>query len=226
VRLAIFDLDNTLIAGDSDHAWGEFMVTEGLVDPETYKKANDQFYADYERGELDLNAYLEFSLNPLTRYTPDELARLHAKFMREVIDPMRLTKAAELLQQHRAQGDYLLIITSTNDFITRPIAESLGVDDILATNAELIDGRYTGKIRGTPCFQAGKITRLNHWLAQEARNKGFTGTLDNGYFYSDSINDLPLMQEVPHPIAVDPDPKLRQHATEAGWQIISLRDAH
>lgn len=223
MRLAIFDLDNTLIAGDSDHAWGEFMVAEGMVDSDTYKQANDQFYQDYERGELDLTAYLNFSLEPLTQYSLDQLAALHDKFLNQVIEPMMLPKAKALLAQHRRDGDYLLIITSTNGFITKPIARALGVDDILATEAEIIDDRYTGQMTGTPCFQEGKITRLHQWL-KNASSKGFDGNLEHCYFYSDSINDLPLMLEVAHPVAVDPDDTLRAHAQEAGWTIMSLRD--
>ncbi|GAB3105581.1 HAD family hydrolase [Pseudomaricurvus hydrocarbonicus] len=223
MRLAIFDLDNTLIAGDSDHGWGEFMVSEGMVDPVEYKRSNDQFYADYERGEMDLQAYLNFSLEPLTHYSLEELAQLHQKFMREVIDPMRLPQAEALLAKHRAEGDYLLIITSTNGFITKPIAASLGVDDILATDAEIINNRYSGKMTGTPCFQEGKITRLHQWLAS-AKSAGFEGDLSDCYFYSDSINDLPLMQVVDNPVAVDPDDNLRRHAEQQGWPVISLRD--
>lgn len=223
MRLAIFDLDNTLIAGDSDHGWGEFMVAQGMVDPVVYKQANDQFYADYERGEMDLQAYLNFSLEPLTRYSLAELEALHQQFMQEVVEPMRLPQAEALLAKHRADGDYLLVITSTNGFITKPIAAALGVDDILATDAEIIDDRYTGKMIGTPCFQDGKITRLHQWL-KTAADKGFEGDLTDCYFYSDSINDLPLMQEVDNPVAVDPDDALRQHAEQQGWPVISLRD--
>ena len=223
MRLEIFDLDNTLIAGDSDHAWGEFMVAEGMVDATVYKEANDQFYADYERGELDLEAYLNFSLEPLTRYSLEELNQLHRKFLREVIEPMMLPQAQWLLNQHRDQGDYLLIITSTNGFITKPIAKALQVDDILATDAEIVEGRYTGKMTGIPCFQDGKITRLHQWL-ETASEKGFGGDLSDCYFYSDSINDLPLLKVADNPIAVDPDDALRAHAEEAGWKIVSLRD--
>ncbi len=223
MRLAIFDLDNTLIAGDSDHAWGEFMVAEGMVDPGVYKRANDQFYADYERGELDLEAYLNFSLEPLTRYTLEQLSSLHNKFLRQVVEPMMLPQAKALLEQHRGNGDYLLIITSTNGFITKPIAKALKVDDILATDAEIIDDRYTGKMTGIPCFQAGKITRLHQWL-ENAQSQGFDGDLEGCYFYSDSINDLPLMLEIANPVAVDPDEALRAHAEGANWPIISLRD--
>lgn len=222
MKLAIFDLDNTLIAGDSDHGWGEFMVRQGMVDPVAYKQANDRFYADYERGELDLEAYLNFSLQPLTRYSPTELEQLHQRFMREVIADLRLPAADDLLAEHRRQGDYLLIITSTNDFITAPIAHSLGVDHLLATCAERRDGRYTGRSSGVPCFREGKITRLQQWL-QEAPRHGFEGDLDGACFYSDSINDLPLLELVDHPVAVDPDEALRRHAEARDWPIISLR---
>ena len=223
MRLAIFDLDNTLIAGDSDHAWGEFLVDNSIVNRDEYKQANDRFYADYERGELDIHAYLKFSLAPLTQFSADQLTKLHQQFMRDKIAPMRLVKAEQLLQQHRAQGDYLLIITSTNRFITQPIADSLNVDHILATEAEVVNGLYTGKIVGTPCYQAGKITRLQQWLTQ-AESFGFTGDMKNCLFYSDSINDVPLMEQVDNPIAVDPDSALEQHAKDKHWKIISLRD--
>lgn len=223
MNLAIFDLDNTLIAGDSDHGWGEFLVEHQLVDVDAYKRANDQFYEDYERGELDIKAYLEFSLEPLTHYSLEELSELHQRFMRERIEPLKLAKANALLQKHRAQGDYLLIITSTNRFITQPIAESLGVDHLLATEAEIVDGRYTGKMQGVPCYQEGKITRLQQWL-ESATEHGFNGNMENSYFYSDSINDAPLLKEVTHPVAVDADDALTELAQQRGWDIISLRD--
>lgn len=218
MSLAIFDLDNTLIAGDSDHSWGEFIVEQGLVDAEHYRAENDRFYREYENGGLDVNEYLRFALEPLTRYSLDELAKLHQQFMAEKIDPMRLPKAEALLQKHRDAGDYLLIMTSTNSFVTGPIAKSLGVDEIMASEAEIKDGRYTGNVVGTPCFQAGKVTRLQQWLAQ------YEGDKENCYFYSDSINDLPLLSEVDNPVAVDPDETLRAHAEAAGWPVISLRD--
>jgi len=223
VNLAIFDLDNTLIAGDSDHGWGEFLVEHQLVDVDAYKRANDQFYEDYERGELDIKAYLEFSLAPLTHYSQEELAELHQRFMKERIEPLKLTKASELLQKHRNQGDYLLIITSTNRFITQPIADSLGVDHLLATEAEIVDGRYSGRMQGVPCYQEGKITRLHAWL-ETAAEHGFNGNLENSYFYSDSINDAPLLKVVDHPVAVDADEALTELAQQQGWDIISLRD--
>lgn len=218
MRLAIFDLDNTLIAGDSDHTWGEFLVQKNLVDAQTYAEANDRFYQQYKAATLDINEYLSFSLAPLTRYSLDDLAVLHAEFMRDFIEPMMLPKAKALLQKHRDQGDYLLIITATNSFVTHPIAKHLGVNDILASDAEIKDGRYTGKGIGTPCFQGGKVIRLQEWLKERNYN------LDDAYFYSDSINDLPLLEQVPNPVVVDADERLEKVAQERGWKRISLRD--
>jgi len=218
VRLAIFDLDNTLIAGDSDHSWGEFLVQKSLVDAQVYAQANDRFYQEYKAATLDIHEYLRFSLAPLTRYSMAELAAFHQEFMRDYIEPMMQPKALALLQKHRAQGDYLLIITATNSFVTYPIAARLGVDDILASDAEIVDGRYTGKGTGTPCFQGGKVIRLQAWLKEKNYN------LDDAYFYSDSINDLPLLEQVPNPVAVDPDERLEKVAKERGWMVMSLRD--
>jgi HAD superfamily hydrolase (TIGR01490 family) len=217
LRLAIFDLDNTLLGGDSDHAWGEFLCRKGVVDPEEYKAANDRFFVHYQQGTLDIHEFPGFALHPLTRFALADLQRWHQEFMQECIEPMMLPAAAKLLAKHRAAGDHLLIITATNAFITAPIAERLGVDSLLATEPEMKDGRYTGAIQGTPCFQAGKVTRLNEWL-----NK--TGySLEGSYFYSDSCNDLPLLEVVDHPVAVNPDAKLAKHAQEHGWPILDLR---
>ena len=218
MALAIFDLDNTLISGDSDHSWGEFLVSEQLVDAQQFKKTNDQFYADYVAGGLDIFAYLEFSLQPLTEMSMAELDELHKRFMQQVIAPMQLAKAKALLQQHRDAGDRLLIITSTNRFIVEPICHSLGVTEILATDAQIVDGRYSGKIEGVPTYQEGKVVRLNAWLAEQSE------TLEGSWFYSDSINDLPLLLEVDHAVAVDPCPALQEIAAQKHWQIISLRD--
>lgn len=218
MSLAIFDLDNTLIAGDSDHSWGEFLIQKQLVDAQTYRRQNDLFYQSYKDGTLDILAYQRFSLAPLTHYNMGELAVLHAEFMANCIEPMMLERAGCLLQRHRAQGDFLLIITATNSFVTRPIASRLGVDDILATDPEIRDGKYTGEIVGTPCFQQGKVIRLAQWLAIHNQS------LDGSYFYSDSINDLPLLEQVTHPVAVDPDDRLREIAQTRQWDIISLRN--
>ncbi len=218
MALAIFDLDNTLIAGDSDYSWGEFIVEKGIVNADHYREANERFYLQYQQGGLDVYEYLHFALEPLTRFNMAELADLHRQFMAEKIAPMRLQKADTLLQQHRDAGDYLLIMTSTNSFVTGPIAAALGVDAILASEAEIIDNRYTGNIVGTPCFQGGKVTRLHEWL------NSYNGDQKTCYFYSDSINDLPLLSEVNRPVVVDPDERLRAHANMVGWPIISLRN--
>ncbi len=218
MSLAIFDLDNTLIAGDSDHRWGEFLVQKSLVDGDEFRRQNDRFYEDYKAGILDIHAYLRFSLAPLTRHTLDELAALHRMFMAEHIEPMMLPKARALLDEHRARGDRLLIITATNGFVTRPIAAHLGVEDILAPDPEIRDGRYTGKVVGIPTFQQGKVTRLHQWLGEQDED------LSGASFYSDSINDLPLLEAVPRPVVVDPDDRLRAVADQRGWPVISLRD--
>jgi HAD superfamily hydrolase (TIGR01490 family) len=217
VRLAIFDLDNTLIAGDSDYSWGQFLVQKQLVDAQVYTEANDRFYQQYKAATLNIQEYLAFSLAPLTRFTLAELAELHAEFMATYIEPMMLPKAKALLAEHRQAGDYLLIITATNSFVTHPIAKYLGVDDILASDAEFVDGHYTGKGTGTACFQGGKVIRLQEWLKEKGYN------LEDAYFYSDSINDLPLLEQVPNPVAVDPDERLHNTATQRNWRIMSLR---
>lgn len=216
--LAIFDLDNTLLAGDSDHAWGEFLIAQKLVDAAAFKIQNDQFYADYCAGTLDIDAYLSFALAPLAGKTCTELEPLHNQFMDSMIAPLRLKKADALLKKHKDSGDYLLIITATNSFITTPIAKSLGVDDIIASDAEVIDGKYSGKPTGIPCFQEGKVKRLKAWLA----NKPFS--MNNAYFYSDSHNDIPLLEAVGHPVAVDADEKLLEYAAARHWPSISLRN--
>lgn len=218
MSLAIFDLDNTLIAGDSDHSWGEFLIQKQLVDATEYRRQNDLFYQAYKDSTLDILAYQRFALAPLTRYSMAELAELHREFMASHIVPLLLDKAMLLLKSHRDQGDFLLIITATNSFITRPIAQRLGVDEMLATDPEICGGRYTGDIIGTPCFQNGKVIRLQQWLESNHQ------TLDDSYFYSDSINDLPLLEQVTHPVAVDPDDRLREVAQTRNWDIISLRD--
>ena len=217
MALAIFDLDNTLLGGDSDHAWGQFLVGKGIVDAEAYGAANDRFFRAYQDGTLDIRVYLQFALEPLTRFSLDELKQLHDEFMRTMIAPLRLQKADALIAEHRAKGDYLLIITATNAFITRPIGESLGVDALLASEPEIRAGRYTGNVIGTPCFREGKVTCLREWLQRHPHD------LAQAYFYSDSHNDLPLLIMVGHPVAVDADDTLRGEALARGWPIISLR---
>lgn len=218
MTLAIFDLDNTLLAGDSDHAWGQFLIDEGLVDADEVKAINDGFYADYQAGKLDIQRYLCFALDFLAHKDPAELDTLHAHFMERCIEPLITDKALSLVDKHRQQGDTLLIITATNRFVTGPIAERLGIDNLIASEAERVDGRYTGKPAGVPSFQEGKITRLNAWLADHHE------TMDGAWFYSDSHNDLPLLNRVDHPVAVDPDDTLRAMAEQNAWPIISLRE--
>lgn len=218
MTLAIFDLDNTLIAGDSDHLWGEFLVARGLVEASDYKASNDRFYQDYKAGRLDIHAYLRFALKPLAEHALSNLIDWRDEFLAEKIAPIMLPAARRLLQQHRDQGHTLMIITATNDFITGPIAEQLGVDHLLATRAEMQDDRYTGEIDGVPCYREGKVERLYDWLQQHPQL-----SLEGSFFYSDSHNDLPLLRKVRHPVAVDPDPVLLDHAREAGWPVLSLR---
>ncbi|MBZ5877777.1 HAD family hydrolase [Chromohalobacter israelensis] len=218
MSLAIFDLDNTLLDLDSDHAWGEFLIEQGAVDATTYRDANERFYQQYQDGTLDIMAYLALALKPLAENTPEQLAAWHQQFMASKIEPHILTRGEELLARHRAKGDRLLIITATNRFITGPIAERLGVDDLIAVEPEIEAGHYTGRVVGTPSFREGKVERLDAWLAEE------DVTLDGAWFYSDSHNDLPLLERVDHPVAVDPDDTLREAATQRGWRILSLRD--
>lgn len=217
MSLAIFDLDNTLLNGDSDHAWGEFLCEKGIVDADEYSRANDYFYEQYKNGGLDIFEFLSFALKPLAEIEPEELNKLHQQFMQEKIEPIILPKAEELLAKHKEQGDFLLIITATNHFVTGPIAKRLGVDEIIATDPEKIDGRYTGKVAGTPCFQDGKVTRLNSWLEKQGHS------LEESYFYSDSHNDLPLLEQVTYPVAVNPDDILEEHANNSLWPVLDLR---
>ncbi|HSC74884.1 MAG TPA: HAD family hydrolase [Pseudomonadales bacterium] len=217
MTLAIFDLDNTLLAGDSDHSWGEFIADLGVVDGSSYRAKNDAFYDDYCRGALDIFAYQRFVLAPLAGFNIAELTRWHEQFMREKIEPIVLPKAQALVDNHRAQGHTLMIITATNSFITTPIAKRFGIDILIATTPEQKNGIYTGDIVGVPCYREGKVERLNAWLAENNE------TLYGSYFYSDSHNDLPLLQRVDHPVAVDPDDTLRKYAKDNGWQILNLR---
>jgi len=218
LSLAIFDLDNTLLGDDSDYLWGQFLVQQKLVDGEHYQRENQRFLDDYNAGTLDIFEFLAFSLAPLARLDRTLLEQLHARFMQEKIRPVMQPAARALLDSHRQRGDTLMIITATNAFITAPIARALGVDELLATEPEQVNGQYTGKVAGIPCFREGKVLRLNQWLAEQDQN------LDNSWFYSDSHNDLPLLAMVTQPVAVDPDPQLARHAESHGWPIISLRD--
>ncbi len=218
MALAIFDLDNTLLAGDSDHLWGHFLAHKGMVDGDAYEKENQRFYDEYKLGQLNIREFLAFSLKPLADNDPNTLNSLHQEFMTQQIMPIIPHKSRELLDKHRQQGDTLLIITATNRFVTEPIAKELGVDHLLATDPEIINGRYTGQVSGIPCFQEGKVKRLNAWLANTHHS------MQGSWFYSDSLNDIPLLEQVDNPVAVDPDETLAQHAEMKGWPIISLRD--
>lgn len=217
MTLAIFDLDNTLIAGDSDHLWGDWLVSQGIVDQQHYKDTNDRFYDDYLQGRLDIMAYLRFSLQVLADNDVAQLHRWREQFLAEAVAQMWLPKAEALLQTHRDQGHTLMIITATNDFVTAPIAEKLGVDHLIATVAEQKNHRYTGEVAGTPSYREGKVERLGAWLHNNQES------LEGSWFYSDSHNDLPLLNKVDNPVAVDPDATLEREALERGWPVMSLR---
>jgi HAD superfamily hydrolase (TIGR01490 family) len=219
VALALFDLDNTLLASDSEHAWGEFLIEIGAVDEETFRAENDRLYDEYLAGTLDIYESIRFQLGPLMEHPPDTLRRWQEEFMRSRIEPMITPAAVDLVARHRAAGDELAIITASNDFVTRPIAEAFGIPTLLAVELERVDGHYTGRVLGTPTFQEGKVKRLREWLQSSGR------TLEGSHFYSDSHNDLPLLELVDQPVTVDPDPVLRAHAEAVGWPILSLHDA-
>ncbi len=220
MALALFDLDNTLLAGDSEHAWGEFLIEIGAVDEESFRAENDRLYEEYLAGTLDIYESIRFQLGPLMEHPPGTLRRWQEEFMRSRIEPMITQEAVDLVEEHRGSGDDLAIITASNSFVTRPIADRFGVRELLAIELERIYGRYTGRVLGTPTFQEGKVLRLQEWIESNCR------TLEGSHFYSDSHNDLPLLQLVDHPVAVDPDPVLRAHAEAMGWPIVRLHDAN
>lgn len=217
MTLALFDLDNTLLAGDSDYEWGQFLCDRGIVDRASYEKANRDFYAQYVAGTLDIYAFARFAFRPLAQHSLEDLRAWREAFMQERVHPIILPKARELLAHHRSQGHTLVIITATNRFVTEPIAAELGVDHLLATEPEFKDGRYTGEIAGIPCFQQGKVRRLEAWLQENGEE------LAGSWFYSDSHNDLPLLERVENPVVVDGDVPLTERAMDRGWPMISLR---
>lgn len=220
MQLALFDLDNTLLAGDSDYQWGQFLIEIGILNGEEHTAANEKFYADYKEGKLDIYAFLAFQLKPLSQYPRAQVEAWHAQYMEKKVKPMMTNKARALIEKHRANGDLLMIITATNSFVTKPIATAYGIEHLIGTTPEEIDGQFTGRSTGTPSFQEGKITRLNEWLAARGQTlKDFDAT----WFYSDSHNDLPLLKMVDHPVAVDPDPTLLAYAESQGWPVMSLR---
>lgn len=217
MSLAIFDLDNTLLAGDSDYSWGCFLADKGIVNTSHYLKTNEKFYQAYNNGTLDIHAFLTFALQPLKENEMKNLLAWRDEFMDKIIQPMMLPKAFELIEHHRANQHTLMIITATNRFVTESIAREFGIEHLLATEPEIQNGHFTGAITGIPCFQNGKVERLNYWLAENGDN------LEQSWFYSDSHNDIPLLEQVSYPVAVDPDSKLAQYAAEKGWKQISLR---
>lgn len=218
MALAIFDLDDTLIAGDSDALWGEFAVKKGLVTDPDYEQKNHEFHQKYLRGELDIFEYLGFCLKVLSEHPLEKLYEAREEFFQTVVMPLVLEKGLETIRSHKEKGDFILIVTATHRFVTERIAEFFAVDQLLATNIEMIDGAYTGKPLGTPCFREGKIENLNNWL-KENTDKNLKGS----YFYSDSRNDIPLLGLVDNPVAVDPDEVLKAHANANGWSIQSFR---
>jgi HAD superfamily hydrolase (TIGR01490 family) len=222
MNLALFDLDHTLLAGDSDVEWPRFLIKKGLLEAEHYHRQNDHFYEQYKAGTLDIYEFLDFQLKPLTRHSRIELNALHAEYMQLHILPIIPQKARELIAAHEAQGDVLMIITATNRFITGPIAKELGVEHLIAVELEEdAQGNFTGKPTGVPSFQAGKITRLEQWLTARGET---LASYEKTFFYSDSRNDIPLLEQVSNPVAVNPDETLRKHAEVKGWPILSLLD--
>jgi len=220
MKLVLFDLDNTLLSGDSDFEWAQFLIGKGVLDREVHEARNLEFYEHYKAGTLDIQAFLAFQLAPLSRHPRDELDAWHREFMAERIRPMIGHAARALVRQHLEDGALTAIVTATNSFVTGPICREFGVEHLVATVPAFDGRRFTGTPRGTPAFKAGKIERVEVWL----ESLGFWwGSFSQSQFYSDSHNDLPLLEKVSHPVAVDPDDTLHSHALRHGWPIISLR---
>lgn len=217
MALALFDLDNTLLAGDSDYLWGVFLAEQGIVDGDYYERENQRFYDEYKQGTLDIYEFLAFSLKALAENDADTLRDLQQQFLEQKIRPIMSPGSFNLIDKHRQAGDTLVVITATNSFVTAPIVEAFGIEHLLATEPEIDGGGFTGRVAGTPCFQDGKVKRLQAWMSEHEMN------LQGSWFYSDSHNDLPLLKKVDNPIAVDPDHMLEDVAREQGWPIISLR---
>jgi len=218
LSLAIFDLDNTLIAGDSDFLWGQFLVDNNIVDSEIYARSNQYFYEQYQAGTLDIHEYARFAFQPLAEHPLEALLTWRDRFMEEYIRPIMLPAARDLIEGHRKKGNLLMIITATNRFITELIAKDFGIPHLLATEPRIVDGHFVAEIEGIPCFQRGKVDRLMEWMAVHDQN------LDGSWFYSDSHNDQPLLEMVDNPVAVDADKLLEKTARERGWELMSLRD--
>ena len=217
MALALFDLDNTLLAGDSDYLWGVFLAEQGIVDGAYYERENQRFYDEYKQGTLDIFEFLSFSLKALAENDPTRLEQLREQFVESKIRPIMSPASFDLLDKHRQAGDTLMVITATNSFVTRPIVTAFGVDHLIATEPEMDGNRYTGRVAGIPSFQDGKVKRLQSWMTEQGVD------LKDSWFYSDSHNDLPLLEQVDNPVAVDPDSTLEAHARKQGWPIISLR---
>jgi HAD superfamily hydrolase (TIGR01490 family) len=220
MRLALFDLDHTLLAGDSDYEWGQFLVDRGVLERETYEAQNRAYYEQYAAGTLDIHEYLGFALRPLAEHRPQDLARWHADFMQSRVLPMIGAPARALVRGHRDRGDLCAIVTATNSFVTAPIVREFGVEHLIATEPESRHGRFTGRVAGAPCFRDGKVRRLEEWLAGLGRR---LPDFAESSFYSDSHNDLALLERVTRPVAVDPDEQLRAEARHRQWEVISLR---
>jgi HAD superfamily hydrolase (TIGR01490 family) len=218
MRLALFDLDNTLLAGDSDFEWAQFLIEKGVLDREVYEARNQAFYDQYKAGTLDIHEFLDFQLKPLARHSRSQLDAWHAEYMRDKIIPMVAKGTPALLERHA--GEVRIIVTATNSFVTAPIARYLGVEHLIATEPEQLDGKFTGRVSGLPSFKDGKVQRLDQWLAVQGLS---WNDVTESWFYSDSLNDLPLLARVRHPVAVDPDATLQVHAQASGWPVISLR---
>ena len=220
MNLALFDLDNTLLSGDSDFEWAQFLIEQGVLDRELFEAKNLAFYQQYKLGTLNIQEFLDFQLKPLARHPRSLLDAWHGEFMQRKVRPMMGHAARELVAQHRIAGDVCVVITATNSFVTAPIAREFGIEHLIATEPEQLDGEFTGRVEGEPSFREGKITRLESWMAQ----RGWTwDSFVDSWFYSDSLNDLPLLARVKNPVAVDPDATLRDHAEKRGWRIMSLR---
>ncbi len=220
MNLALFDLDNTLLNGDSDFEWSQFLIGIGVLDRELFEAKNLHFYEQYKQGTLDIHEFLDFQLKPLSRHARRVLDEWHEEFMRTKVRGMMGKPAQDLVQRHRQAGDVCVIITATNSFVTAPIARAFGVEHLIATEPEQKDGEFTGRVAGIPSFREGKIARLEQWMQE--RSWGW-GSFGDTTFYSDSLNDLPLLGMVRNPVAVDPDATLRAHAERHRWRIISLR---
>lgn len=219
MRLALFDLDHTLLPIDSDYEWGQFAVRLGIVDASHHRSENDRFYRQYQQGTLDIHEYLSFQVGPLGAHSCEQLADWHARFMDEVIRPAIRPTALELVARHLDAGDLCAIVTATNEFVTGPIAKAFGVEHLIATTLECVDGRFTGRARGTPTYREGKVARTGDWLRALGHD---WGSFERSWCYSDSSNDLPLMSHVTDPVATNPDDRLAAHAREHGWPVLRL----